>query len=997
MSLCSGLSESASLKMIPVIINVIRGINLHGSKGDVMTSFLRVEHGSFRLGESPYCEDAHCSLVEYNFTCKLECCPDDVISLDNLVHNPLLLSIFEVLPKEKKQKERSIVLIGQLTVDLLPLVQGETCIKSISIIHPTPGSPIILLPEDSQNASLELLVTTPEPLLSQECIEDSNLLRVTVEAAFSVPDSYTSASPQYIYVITLPMPVSSEFRELPMKPEMESNCISWYTERRCYLNNGAAASLQKSIAESRLWPVEIFRTTVPGTGKGSKGKVEKTEEGLPISFHGVAFVDMAPLLYPGVQLVHGAYPVTSYSDTALFEKTKRSCGVARDALQTEGEIMCLSVLSTLTSRLPRQATSRISRDEKTPREATSKMTVLKQMSELEFDGRESVSCLKADTQQFSEAGTYIVLEFFVDKPFIHKRSTEELTMKVSELIPPRSALPKKIFGAQEAVQSFHAQIHRIADMLIAKYRDMLKEDADELPNDYKSQEARKSKLFYELNSSGAYYAFKEQLKHSITDIVREKYLKRTTFKDELELHVFLNELYVFLMDETHIVLHKIMSTDEISSTPIQQTTSTQLRHFAKDAEILGHNQLAIKYLQEVILQDKRDPERWIDYGMFCLRTEDATRAEECFREAIAVDQNNVRGLILCGVMCVIDERYEEAEILLEKVTSKDPRSMLAWIILGLVYTGQQNKILAQMAFSEAQKSNLAAAAECSSQPMVDPAVKSCDNEQYEGGSTEVDVNTQGQNHPPQEGITQDESKRECLGTLPRTLNSLLQASNFLVEAHVPQVAERALSCAVLDLLDSERSEYHLILAKLHMLRGNFVQAELDLKTASQYDHKNPDTWAFMGHLYYKMGRPSEAQDCYERTCDFVEETPEIRTVCLQLASIYLRDGQYKKAKQMYLLACKSYPSQFSCLGAGIACYRLGQLEEAEDALSEANFLDNSNAVVWGYLSLVCLKAGRRMEAEQSYKYAVKLHLQDDGLLAEIAQAQLDAGFGDPSY
>lgn len=35
--------------------------------------------------------------------------------------------------------------------------------------------------------------------------------------------------------------------------------------------------------------------------------------------------------------------------------------------------------------------------------------------------------------------------------------------------------------------------------------------------------------------------------------------------------------------------------------------------------------------------------------------------------------------------------------------------------------------------------------------------------------------------------------------------------------------------------------------------------------------------------------------------------------------------------------------------------QLGCLQEAEDALSEANILDNTDAEVWGYLSLVCLK------------------------------------------
>lgn len=35
--------------------------------------------------------------------------------------------------------------------------------------------------------------------------------------------------------------------------------------------------------------------------------------------------------------------------------------------------------------------------------------------------------------------------------------------------------------------------------------------------------------------------------------------------------------------------------------------------------------------------------------------------------------------------------------------------------------------------------------------------------------------------------------------------------------------------------------------------------------------------------------------------------------------------------------------------------QLGELTEAEDALTEANALNNRNPEVWGYLSLICLK------------------------------------------
>ncbi len=56
-------------------------------------------------------------------------------------------------------------------------------------------------------------------------------------------------------------------------------------------------------------------------------------------------------------------------------------------------------------------------------------------------------------------------------------------------------------------------------------------------------------------------------------------------------------------------------------------------------------------------------------------------------------------------------------------------------------------------------------------------------------------------------------------------------------------------------------------------------------------------------------------------------------------------------------------------------FQLGELSEAEDALSEANILNNTDSETWAYLSLVCLKTGRQLEAEQAYKYAMKVSMQ----------------------
>lgn len=52
--------------------------------------------------------------------------------------------------------------------------------------------------------------------------------------------------------------------------------------------------------------------------------------------------------------------------------------------------------------------------------------------------------------------------------------------------------------------------------------------------------------------------------------------------------------------------------------------------------------------------------------------------------------------------------------------------------------------------------------------------------------------------------------------------------------------------------------------------------------------------------------------------------------------------------------------------------KLEELENAEEALTEANYINNRNPEVWAYLSMICLKTNRCTEAEQSFKYCIKV-------------------------
>ncbi|KTG06296.1 hypothetical protein cypCar_00020010, partial [Cyprinus carpio] len=122
------------------------------------------------------------------------------------------------------------------------------------------------------------------------------------------------------------------------------------------------------------------------------------------------------------------------------------------------------------------------------------------------------------------------------------------------------------------------------------------------------------------------------------------------------------------------------------------------------------------------------------------------------------------------------------------------------------------------------------------------------------------------------------------------------------------------------------SSYHLALAKLYLLRGEQDSAEATLKDAMAHNFQvcssqNPDVWVLWGHLHYVRGDYTQAQSCYEQTLDSVLDASDMLSIYLRLGSIYLQNGEYEKAKPVFLHVCKRSPSCLNWLRLGIACYR----------------------------------------------------------------------------
>uniref|UniRef100_A0A4W5MVJ9 Cilia and flagella associated protein 70 n=1 Tax=Hucho hucho TaxID=62062 RepID=A0A4W5MVJ9_9TELE len=864
--------RNAGDKATLVKITVLRGNNLRGNKAESILNYVRAEFNGIFLGDSQKLDAAVDQGVDYNFTCSFEC-SDAAHTLDDMAHKPVILTVIEVLPKEKKQKEEKTAVIGQAIVDLLPLLHGQISFSSTVLLHPTPGSPAeAASQEGSCKPSLNVTVCVPEPLLSGVQLSESNLLKVTVETAYSVPEVWNPVSgsgPPSSYVAALQVPLTAEkeqvlmfsngllkvggesepmgrLRKWPLGPllapgaqfipgvsmegdpiemedgdltsiedrdfrnEAEANKkrVSWDTERRCFLDADGAACLTRRIAESRLWPVEVMRSPQVGATKGGKAGKDKGDE-TQLSFHGVAYVDMAPLLYPGARRVRGAYRLYPFYDSDLLVK---SAPIGTDSVT---------------------------------------LVETEQQQQVNTEG-----------QMYADSRTYIIIEIALEKSLVPKRSPEELAKRVMELIPPRAPLPRRPAGAERAVQEYQAQIASVADQVLEQYQQLFGPAflPGVKPLDPTSQEQRKTKLLGELNYSGKYFAFKEQIKYSVVRIVREKMLRTEAFSDPEQLQAFLSQLYVFLVDEMHVALNKGRSN------PVSE---------------LGLFVMVLPLQQ--LTRDRSHPAHWFDYGVLYMLTDDYQKAEECFHYAVSMEQTHLPSLLMCGILAEMGGRLEEAETFFEGATCVDPANVVAWTLFALA------------------------------QELLCP----------EGGLS---------------------------------------------------------------------SSYHLALARLQLLRAEYGSAESSLKEAL-----NDNVWVLFGHIHHLTGEFGKAQECYERTLDFVTDATDTHPIYLRLGSIYLQEGEFQRAKTTYLRACKSSPSCLTWLGLGIACYRLGELTEAEDALTEANILNNGNAEVWGYLSLVCLQTGRRPEAEQSYKYALKLNLQKEAVLHEIKALQDRVGFGNPCF
>lgn len=115
-----------------------------------------------------------------------------------------------------------------------------------------------------------------------------------------------------------------------------------------------------------------------------------------------------------------------------------------------------------------------------------------------------------------------------------------------------------------------------------------------------------------------------------------------------------------------------------------------------------------------------------------------------------------------------------------------------------------------------------------------------------------------------------------------------------------------------------------------------------------------------GHAFYLLKNLFDSEESYINALRIKgAQGKQLKDDVLEmrLGMIYTLRKSWKDAKTVFLKVCKDRMSTTAWIYLGLSFIRLDELASAEDAISQANILDNTNPLPWALSTILCLKFG----------------------------------------
>lgn len=604
-----------------------------------------------------------------------------------------------------------------------------------------------------------------------------------------------------------------------------------------------------------------------------------------------------------------------------------------------------------------------------------------------------------DSPLFNGLRCYVYLRLRLDPPITPSLPSTPYTT-LTELIPPKPPLPKyapSVDGSHDFRRQIKLAAQGMALEYYEKYREGLDQDSRRLSasQQKETREKWKQDFLYEMNLSGRAHVLKEKLTKSVIKIAHEKYgseesLKGLSFdkKDKL-----FSELYAYLVGQYRVskqslvaekreelkedltVNHSLMVQDKerMLTQTTGETSDQRLARLVAEYELAGDSAQAELYLQQRVDSQKRNSVVWLDYARFSLQHGDMAKAQKCMQEVIALSGQDVTAeqLLLFGSSLLESGSNEEARFYLHAALDKDRDNVLINLITSLLYflQGQESLFKKYLAISKrlTQRHLRLLPPRKGSESLPNPSLQ---NAHFR------DQSVQGS------ALSQDQTDDLYYVILDyfleqRLLQLALRTANFITAKETSIV------------------KFSFSLAAVQYWKGDYAACSEALSQLLEMKPRSLEGWSLLGHSHFQLGSHAEAEECYLKAlrCASKSGVPVEPAVRQRLGQIYLKRQSWKDAWLVFKQCCEESPSAFAWQGLGYSCLRLGLYEDAEQALSQANILDDHNASTWLYLGLLCLYTtitppGRYIQARQCFLQALKFGANDPHLWLEVGNLHI---------
>lgn len=215
--------------------------------------------------------------------------------------------------------------------------------------------------------------------------------------------------------------------------------------------------------------------------------------------------------------------------------------------------------------------------------------------------------------------------------------------------------------------------------------------------------------------------------------------------------------------------------------------------------------------------------------------------------------------------------------------------------------------------------------------------------------------------------------------------------DFLLQRNVFNVAGQVLEY----IQDKGSARYLMAKAQICVLQQNYRSATEALDKLLAANPGDQKAWILRGHAFYSMDNLFDSEESYINALR-IKPAPTDRLLAERLGIVYAQRKSWKDAKTVFMKVCKERMSTTAWVFLGLSLVRLGELAAAEDAIAQANVLDNLHPGIWGLNAVLCLKYGRQRLEQACFALdrALALGLKQPAMLDELGDMLEQQGLHD---